>query len=131
MANDLLAAAALLWIAGGILALTGRWLGLVRVLLALGSLAGIVAAIGSLPDGTAATAIPLRMADAQATFQMTPAGLVADGLRPGSCIARLLARARRRSPDARVGCSARHAACWARSACSAFSTAASSCSPGN
>ncbi|HUB43416.1 MAG TPA: proton-conducting transporter membrane subunit, partial [Acetobacteraceae bacterium] len=75
MANDLLAAAALLWISGGILALVGRSLGLVRVLLALGSLAGIVAAIGSLPNGTAATAIPLRMADAQATFQMTPAGL--------------------------------------------------------
>ena len=75
MVNDLLAAAALLWIAGGILALIGRWLGLVRVLLALGCLAGIVAAIVSLPDGTAATAIPLRMADAQATFQMTPSGL--------------------------------------------------------
>jgi hydrogenase-4 component B len=75
LANDLLATAALLWITAGILALVGRWLGLVRVLLALGSLAGIVAAIGSLPDGTAATAIPLRMADAQATFQMTPAGL--------------------------------------------------------
>ncbi|HUB47323.1 MAG TPA: proton-conducting transporter membrane subunit [Acetobacteraceae bacterium] len=75
MVNDLLAAAAVLWIAGGILALIGRWLGLVRVLLALGSLAGIVAAIVSLPDGTAATAIPLRMADAQAAFQMTPAGL--------------------------------------------------------
>ena len=75
MGNDLLAAAALLWIVGGILALIGRWLGLVRVLLALGGLAGIVGAITNLPDGTAATAIPLRMADAQATFQMTPDGL--------------------------------------------------------
>jgi len=75
LSNELLAAAALLWIAGGILALIGRGLGLVRGLLALGSLAGIVAAIGSLPNGTAAAAIPLRMADAQATFQMTPAGL--------------------------------------------------------
>ena len=75
MSNELLAAAALLWIAGGILALIGRGLGFVRGLLALGSLAGIVAAIGSLPNGTAAAAIPLRMADAQATFQMTPAGL--------------------------------------------------------
>jgi formate hydrogenlyase subunit 3/multisubunit Na+/H+ antiporter MnhD subunit len=85
LANDLLAAAALLWIASGILAPVGRWLGLVRVLLALGSLAGIVAAIGSLPNGTAATAIPLRMADAQATFQMTPAGLwlMGFGLVPG------------------------------------------------
>ena len=92
MGNDLLAAAALLWIVGGILALIGRWLGLVRVLLALGGLAGIVGAISNLPDGTAATAIPLRMADAQATFQMTPDGLVADGLRPGSRLACLLAR---------------------------------------
>jgi hydrogenase-4 component B len=75
LGNDLLAAAALLWIVGGILALIGRWLGLVRVLLALGGLAGIVGAITNLPDGTAATAIPLRMADAQATFQMTPDGL--------------------------------------------------------
>ena len=75
MANDLLAAAALLWIAAGILALVGRWLGLVRVVLALGSLAGLVAAITTLPNGTTAAAIPLRMADAQATFEMTPAGL--------------------------------------------------------
>jgi len=75
LANNLLAAAALLWIAGAILALIGRWLGLVRLLLALGSLAGIVATIACLPDGTTATAIPLRMADAQATFQMAPAGL--------------------------------------------------------
>ncbi len=75
MANDLLAAAALLWIAGGILALIGRALGLVRLLLALGCLAGIAAAIGSLPNGTTVTAIPLRMAEAQATFRMAPAGL--------------------------------------------------------
>jgi len=75
LANELLAAAALAWIAGGTLALIGRWLGLVRLLLALGCLAAIIAAVGTLPDGTAATAIPLRMADAQATFQMTPAAL--------------------------------------------------------
>jgi hydrogenase-4 component B len=75
LANDLLGAAALLWIAGGILALVGRGLGLVRLLLALGSLAGIAAAIDSLPNGTTVIAIPLRMADAQATFRMAPAGL--------------------------------------------------------
>lgn len=75
MPNELLAAAALLWIVGGILALIGRWLGLVRVLLALGCLTAIGTAVGTLPDATAATAIPLRMADAQATFRMTPAGL--------------------------------------------------------
>ena len=75
MANDLLAAAALLWIAGGVLALTGRALALVRLLLALGCLAGIAAAIGTLPNGTTPTRIPLRMADAQASFQIVPAGL--------------------------------------------------------
>jgi hydrogenase-4 component B len=75
LANDLLAAAALLWIAGGTLALTGRGLGLVRLLLALGGLAGIAAAIGTLPGGTTGTMIPLRMADARASFQMAPAGL--------------------------------------------------------
>jgi hydrogenase-4 component B len=75
LANELLGTAALLWIGGGILALTGRGLGLVRLLLALGSLAGIAAAIGGLPNGTTTSMIPLRMADAQAAFQMTPAGL--------------------------------------------------------
>jgi formate hydrogenlyase subunit 3/multisubunit Na+/H+ antiporter MnhD subunit len=75
LANDFLGAAAVLWIAGGVLALVGRPLGLVRLLLALGSLAGIIAAIIALPDATATVAVPLRMADAQATFQMTPAGL--------------------------------------------------------
>ena len=75
MANELLAAAAVLWIAAGVLALIGRSLGLVRLMLALGCLAALIAAIGTLPDATAVTAIPLRMADAQATFQMTPAAL--------------------------------------------------------
>ncbi len=75
MANELIAAAALLWIAGGGLALVGRPLGLVRLLLALGCLAGIVAAVITLPDATVAVAVPLRMADAQASFQMTPSGL--------------------------------------------------------
>jgi hydrogenase-4 component B len=86
LANDLLAAAALLWIAGGILALIGRGLWLVRVLLALGCLAGIAAAIGRLPNGTTVTAIPLRMADAQATFRIAPAGLwlMGFGLVPAS-----------------------------------------------
>ena len=75
MANELLAAAAILWIVGGILALIGRPLGLVRMLLALGCLGAIIAAVATLPDPTASVAIPLRMADAQATFQMTPSAL--------------------------------------------------------
>lgn len=71
MANEFLAAAVLLWIAGGVFALIGRWLRLARLLLALGCLAAIVAAVGTLPDATGTIAIPLRMADARATFQMS------------------------------------------------------------
>jgi formate hydrogenlyase subunit 3/multisubunit Na+/H+ antiporter MnhD subunit len=75
LVDDLLAAAALFWIAGGIVALTRRAGGIARLLLALGCLAGIAAAIAGLPGGTATVAIPLRMADAQASFRMTPAAL--------------------------------------------------------
>ena len=75
MANELLTTAAVLWIAGGIVALAGRLLVLARLLLALGCLAGIVAAVVTLPDATSTVAIPLRMADAQATFRMAPAAL--------------------------------------------------------
>lgn len=75
MANELLAAAALLWIVAGIIALTGRALGLARVLLALGGLSGIIAAIVTLPLETTSVTIPLRMAGETATFQMLPEAL--------------------------------------------------------
>jgi len=71
LANDLLAAAALLWIAGGVLALVGRALGLVRLLLGLGGLAALV----TLPASTASVAVPLRMADETARFRMAPEAL--------------------------------------------------------
>lgn len=75
MANDLLAAAVLLWIVGGILALVGRPLGLVRVLLGLGGLVAIVAAVITLPAGTALVGVPLRMASETARFRMAPEAL--------------------------------------------------------
>lgn len=72
MANDLLALAALLWIAGGTLALTRKGLGLVRALLGLGCMAGFAACIVSLPHSTAAVSLPLQMAGVPATFRMAP-----------------------------------------------------------
>ena len=75
MANDLLAAASVLWIAGGVLALIGRPLGLVRVLLGLGGLAAIVAAVITLPDSTAVVSVPLRMAGEIARFRLAPGAL--------------------------------------------------------
>ena len=62
MPNDLLAGAALLWIASGMVALIGRPLGLVRIMLGVGGVAAIGAAVLSLPGGTASVAVPLRMA---------------------------------------------------------------------
>ncbi|PPQ33821.1 proton-conducting transporter transmembrane domain-containing protein [Rhodopila globiformis] len=75
MGNELLAAAAALWILAAILALIGRPLGFARILLGLGALCGIVAAVVTLPAGTAPVSLPLRMADEATTFQMTPDAL--------------------------------------------------------
>ena len=101
MPNDLLAVAALLWIAGGIVALIGRPLGLVRILLGLGGLAAIGAAILSLPSGTASVAVPLRMAGEAASFQMAPEALwlMGFGLVP-AVLACLLATPSRHAPAA-------------------------------
>lgn len=86
MPNELLAATALLWIAGGVLALIGRPLALVRALLALGALAGIAAAVISLPGGTATVTVPLRMAGEAARFRLAPEALwlLGFGLAPAS-----------------------------------------------
>jgi len=75
LADDLLAIAALLWIAGGVLALTGRGLGLVRILLTSGGIVAIASCLTSLPGGTPVTAVPLRMAGETASFKMTPEAL--------------------------------------------------------
>jgi hydrogenase-4 component B len=73
--NDLLAAAAALWLIGAALALTGRGLVLVRILLGLGGVAGIAAAVISLPNGTASTILPLRMAGESFGFRVAPEAL--------------------------------------------------------
>ncbi|MFI4981500.1 MAG: hydrogenase 4 subunit B, partial [Nevskiales bacterium] len=75
MPTDLLAAAALLWLAGAALALTGRCLGFVRLLLGLGGLTGIGAAVLALPNGTTATELPLRMAGEAFAFRVAPEAL--------------------------------------------------------
>jgi hydrogenase-4 component B len=75
LANELLLAAALLWIVGGILALSGRLLTLVRCLLGLGGILVIVGAIITLPGGTELVAVPLRMAGETAGFRMAPEAL--------------------------------------------------------
>ena len=84
MANDLLAAAALFWIAAGIVALIGRSPGLARAALASGGIAAIVAAVATLPGDTHAVTLPLRMAGEQSGFRMSPEALwlMASGLIP-------------------------------------------------
>ncbi len=87
MANELLALAAILWAAGGALALTGRALGLVRAALGLGAVAAIVAAIMALPGGTAEVTLPLSMAGERFGFRISPAALwlMGFGLAPAAC----------------------------------------------
>jgi hydrogenase-4 component B len=83
-ANELLGAAALLWLAGGILALIGRPLRLIRMLLGLGGLAAIAAAVITLPGATSLVSVPLRMAGKTSRFQMAPEALwlIGFGLTP-------------------------------------------------
>jgi hydrogenase-4 component B len=82
--NDLLAVAALLWFGGGAASLTGRFLGAARLLLVLGCFAGVAAALLALPGGTAAVALPTRLAGEAVAFQLRPdaAWLMGFGLVP-------------------------------------------------
>lgn len=75
MPNNLLAAAFLLWVVAGVIALTGRALGTARLALALGGLAGIAGAILALPSGTAAVVLPTEVAGQPVAFQMAPDAL--------------------------------------------------------
>ena len=87
MANELLALAAILWAAGGALALTGCALALVRAALGIGALAAILAAILALPGSTAAVVLPLGMAGEHFGFRIAPEGLwlMGFGLAPAAC----------------------------------------------
>ncbi|MGH7029307.1 MAG: proton-conducting transporter membrane subunit [Stellaceae bacterium] len=75
MPNDLLTAAVLLWLVAAAVALTGRLLAAARVLLVLGGLAGIAAALLALPGGTAAVALPTRLAGEGIGFRLAPQAL--------------------------------------------------------
>ena len=86
MSNDLLIVTVVAWFLGALIALTGRGLPLVRGLLVLGSVAGIIAAIMALPDGTAAVELPTQLAGAPVIFQIAPeaAWLLGFGLLPAA-----------------------------------------------
>ena len=73
--NELLAAAACAWIIAGIIALFGRALILCRILLVVGCIAGIAAALMNLPDGTAMALLPTQLAGEPVGFRVTAAGL--------------------------------------------------------
>ncbi len=86
MANELLAAAVLAWFAGGVLALGGRVLRMARLLLVLGGLAGVAAALLALPGGAEAVALPTRLAGEAVAFRLRPeaAWLMGFGLVPAT-----------------------------------------------
>jgi hydrogenase-4 component B len=75
LANELLAAAACAWTIAGIIALCGHALIFSRILLVVGCIAGIAAAITSLPGATAMTILPMQLAGQSVGFQVTGAGL--------------------------------------------------------
>ena len=101
MPNDLLAAAVLLWFGGGAASLTGRFLGAARLLLVLGCLAGVAAALLALPGGTAAVTLPTRLAGEAVAFRLRPdaAWLMGFGLVPATLACWLASPA----PQARGG----------------------------
>jgi formate hydrogenlyase subunit 3/multisubunit Na+/H+ antiporter MnhD subunit len=75
MPNELLGAAAVLWIAGGGLALTGTLQPAVRLLLAAGCAAAIAAALVALPHGGGTTLLPTRVGLDRTSFHMAPEAL--------------------------------------------------------
>ena len=91
MSNDLLIVTVVAWFLGALIALTGRGLPLVRGLLVLGGVAGIIAAIMALPDGTAAVELPTQLAGAPVIFQIAPEAAWLLGFGLATCGARLRA----------------------------------------
>jgi hydrogenase-4 component B len=75
LSNNLLLLAFVAWMASAVLAALRQGLPLARILLALGSIAGIIAAIAALPHGTLAVVLPTRLAGDAINFQMSPDGL--------------------------------------------------------
>jgi hydrogenase-4 component B len=75
LSNDLLTLALLAWLAAALIALTGRGLSAARFLLFLGCLAGIAAAVLTLPGGTADVTLPTALASETVHFKVSPEGL--------------------------------------------------------
>jgi formate hydrogenlyase subunit 3/multisubunit Na+/H+ antiporter MnhD subunit len=75
LSNDLLTLALLAWLAAALIALTGRGLMASRFLLFIGSAAGILAALVSLPGSAAAVLLPTELAGEAVHFQMSPDAL--------------------------------------------------------
>jgi hydrogenase-4 component B len=84
LSNNVLGATVLAWLVAALIALTGRAAPLTRLLLALGCVAGIGAALLTLPGGAAAISLPTQLAGSAITFQLTPdaAWLFGFGLAP-------------------------------------------------
>jgi hydrogenase-4 component B len=73
--SELILAALIAWTLGAILALFGRGLGAVRVLLSLGCIAGILAAVLGLPEGSTAILLPTQLAGQPVAFRLSPDAL--------------------------------------------------------
>ena len=86
----------LAWLAAALIALTGRGVPLARVLLLLGCVAGIAAAILALPDGTSAVVLPTQLAGAAGLVSDEPrrAWLLGFGLAPAALACALATPAR-------------------------------------
>ncbi len=75
MSNSLLLLAFSAWIVSAVLAAMRCGLPLARLLLSAGCIAGIIAAIAALPQGTLVIVLPTRLAGDAVDFQMSPAAL--------------------------------------------------------
>jgi hydrogenase-4 component B len=97
LSNDLLMIAFFAWLAAALIALSGRGSLPARALLFAGALAGILAALASLPDGTPVITLPTRLAGAPVSFQMTGDGLwlFGFGLAPAALACALATPARK------------------------------------
>ena len=114
MSNDLLTVAFIAWLAAALISLTGRGLDAGARLVVSGCVAGILAALLALPNGTPIVTLPTQLAGAAVSFQI-PRRPLAARLRPGAGGARLragdagtagprrLAVRRRHEPDRALG----------------------------
>lgn len=75
MSNELVTIAVLVWIIAALFGLAGRGLFLARILLGIGCLLGVAAAILGLPNGTESVLIPTTIAGETVAFRLTPAAL--------------------------------------------------------